>query len=199
MLLGASSTLRQRLAISNDAFVVGAVGNIRRPKAYEDLLHAADTIAKQDPRVCFLVAGEPRAPLSDELDAIHKRLGLGDRFRFLGLVDDIPDFLAALDLFVISSRKEGFSIASVEAMAAGLPVVATRSGGPESIVKDNVSGYLVPPNDPDSLAVAIGELVDDDDTRHQFGAAGISRARGLFSLESCVAAYEKLILDLTRR
>lgn len=193
---GIRSGLRQRLGLSASDILVGAVGNIRSPKAYDVLLRAARSAANRDPRLVFVVAGEGGNDLARELEELHRQLQLGDRFRFLGLVDDIPEFLAGLDIFTIASRQEGFSIACVEAMAAGLPVVATRSGGPESIVTDGVTGRLVPVDEPVRLADALIGLAGDDAARAAMGAAGRQRAEAEFSLERSVAAYGRLLDEL---
>lgn len=192
-----SSTLRQRLSLDAETILVGAVGNIREPKAYNVLLHATAEIVRQDERIQVLVAGEGRPPLFDELSALHRKLELGDRFQFLGLVEDVPEFLAGLDIFVLSSHREGFSIACVEAMAAELPVVATRSGGPEAIVEDNVTGQLVPVGDPVELAEAILLLADDDIRRKTLGTAGKIRAQERFGIDKCIDAYCQLITRLS--
>lgn len=192
----ASSTLRERLSIPQDAILVGATGNIRPPKAYDVLIHATAELIKRDPKITVLVAGECRPPLSDSLAALHSELELGDRFRFLGLVRDIPEFLAGLDIFVISSRKEGFSIACVEAMAAGLPIVATRSGGPETIVEQNVTGCLVPTEDPHEIAEAVLKLSANPAARIRMGEAGRIRATNEFGLDKCIDAYYDLVVTI---
>lgn len=191
------STLRQRLSIPEESLLVGAVGNIRGPKAYDTLLYAAAETLKQYPDIVFLVAGEGRPPLSDELESLHNRLRLGDRFRFLGLVHNIPEFLAGLDIFIISSRQEGFSIACVEAMAAGLPIIATRSGGPEAIVEDQITGRLVEPDKPSALSEAVLYLASDAATRIRMGSAGRSRAHEHFEISKCIDAYVDLVSQIS--
>ena len=88
-------------------------------------------------------------------------LGLAGRVHFLGQRDDIPDLLAALDIFVLPSHSEGVSLALLEAMAAGLPVIATAVGGLPEVVTDGVNGLLIPPQDPEALAQALARLLDD--------------------------------------
>lgn len=189
----ASGRLRAALGLAPGQLLIGAVGNLRPPKAYDVLLEAAAEVARRHPGAYFVVAGEGRPPLLDELEALRDRLGLQDRFRFLGLVEDIPGLLAELDLFVLSSSREGFSIACVEAMAAGRPVVATRSGGPEEIVEDGVSGRLVGPGNAEALAGAILELVADPELRSRLARAGRRRAEQRFSFDGVLTAYGELL------
>ena len=114
--------------------------------------------------------------------------------RLAGERDDVGELLAAADLFVLSSRSEGLPLSILEAMAAGLPVVASDVGGVPELVVDGETGLLVPPGDPHALAAAIDRLLDDPDLRRRLGAAGRLRVSEQFDLESTQRAH----LDLYR-
>jgi glycosyltransferase involved in cell wall biosynthesis len=127
-------SLRSELALADDVILVGAIGNIRAPKAYDVLLRAARILLDRSQRFHFIIAGDCANALGRELAELSRSLGIEQQVSFLGLRADVPRILRNLDAFV-SSRTEGFSIACIEAMACGIPVIATRSGGPEEILE----------------------------------------------------------------
>jgi glycosyltransferase involved in cell wall biosynthesis len=153
----ARAEARAELGAGPDDVVVLTIANLRATKGHPDLLVAARAVLDSAPSARFVVAGH--GPMADELTAQRDALGLGDRFAYLGYRSDPLRLLAAADLFVLPSHHEGYPIALMEAIAAGLPVVATEVGGSAHAVEDN--GVLVPPRDPDALAAAIVELVGD--------------------------------------
>jgi glycosyltransferase involved in cell wall biosynthesis len=160
-------TARAELGVGPDAVVCVTVANLRTEKGYDTLLAA---VARTDAaEVTFVAAGQ--GPLADALTAERRRLGVEDRFRFLGYRTDVPRVLAAADLFVLASRHEGLPVALMEAMALGLPVVATAVGGVPEAVHDGVEGLLVAPDDPSALAAAIVALVHDPERRAAMGSA----------------------------
>ena len=190
---GQDPTLRRELGLAADALVVGAIGNVRAPKAYDVLLDAARIVCDQTDKVRFVVAGQGDGVLHEALQAQRERLGLGGRFYFLGFRSDTSSILRGLDLFVLSSRTEGFSIACLEAMACGVPVVATRSGGPEAIVVDGESGLLVPPGSPAALADAMLRLLEDRRLRQRLADGGRTRVVEHFDERRMLARYRALI------
>ncbi len=127
-------SLRADLALADDAILVGAIGNARAPKAYDMLLHAAKILVDRSRRFHFVIAGDCANPLGRELADLARALGIERHVTFLGLRTDVARILNNLDAFVLSSRTEGFSIACIEAMACGIPVVAPRSGGQAEIL-----------------------------------------------------------------
>ena len=132
----------------------------------------------------------------ESLERISRRLGLADRVRFLGRRTDSPDLLAACDVFVLPSRREGLGVASLEAMAAARPVVASRVGGLAEAVVHERTGLLVPPGDPRALGEALIRLLRDDALRERLGAAGPDRIAEGFAAEQMIEAYEKLYLEV---
>lgn len=186
-----------RPARGRAASVIGAAGRLVRLKGHADLLRAAALLRAGWPALRVEIAGEgPERPaLQDEA----RRLGLEDRVTFLGWQTDISPALARWDVLVQPSLDEGFGLAALEAMAAGLPVVATRVGGLPEVVDEGSTGLLVPPADPASLAAALERLLRHPDLGSAMGAAGRERARAHFSVERMVAATSEVYASLTAR
>jgi glycosyltransferase involved in cell wall biosynthesis len=170
--------------------LVGTVGRFVEPKGYTYLLDALAKIRTQisDAKALLVGDGALRQPMEEKA----RELGLSDTVVFTGTRRDVPQVLALLDVFVLPSLWEGLPIALLEAMAAGLPVVATAVGGTPEVVVDGVTGILVPPRDPDALAEAILTLLHDPDLRRKMGQAGRERVRGHFSVEKMVKETEGL-------
>lgn len=194
---GLSAGLRAALSLPPSAVLIGAIGNLRRAKGYETLLQAAQLVCGAHPDIHFVIAGDTNGGLLPELERLRAELALSDRVHFLGLRSDVPAVLADLDLYVLSSYTEGFSLALVEAMASGLPVIATRSGGPERIIDADRTGLLVAPRDPQSLAARIQHLLADEALRKQLGAAAKEAVTQRFSSERMVSDYHRLAASLT--
>ena len=138
---------------------------------------------------------EVRARLRD----LHKELGLGDRFRFLGFRNDAVSVLAASDVFCLSSRQEGLPVAFMEACALGLPAVTTSVGGLPEHIDHGRSGLLVAPNDSTALAAALRLAVADAGLRRRMGAAAFAHADvfdARFAVRRQEAVYEQLMTDL---
>jgi glycosyltransferase involved in cell wall biosynthesis len=136
------------------------------------------------------IAGDgPSRPM---LEALAKELNLEDRARFLGRVDDVPALLGRASMLVLPSRMEGISLTLLEAMARGLPCVATRVGGNPEVVIDGETGLLVPSENPEALASAIQALGNDPERAAAFGQAGRARAERHFDIRRTVAIYEAI-------
>jgi len=190
---GDRDALRAGLGIAPDQVLAVTVANFRHEKGYPDLLHAAANAIAAQPNLRLAIVGQ--GPLEDEVRGLHAELGLGDRCLILGYREDVMQILGAADLFVMASHFEGFPIAMMEAMAAGLPVVATRVGGIPDAVTDGREGVLVEPRDPDSLAEAMVRLASDDSTRREM--AGRARERGrAFDVRPAVKAVQEAYLSL---
>jgi len=124
--------------------------------------------------------------------------GVADRVWMPGPRDDVPELLRAMDLFVLPSRAEGMSNTVLEAMATGLPVVATAVGGNGELVADGATGRLVPPEDPSALAGAIAAYLEAPDEARRHGAAGRARVQAEYSLKAMIARYAELYETLLR-
>jgi glycosyltransferase involved in cell wall biosynthesis len=172
---------------------VVALGNIRRAKDYPTMLDALALLRERLPDVHLDIAGEPdQEGLHDGLLAQVARLSLAPHVTLLGFVADPRPLLARADAFVLSSSEEGFSIATIEAMLAGVPVVATRSGGPEEILRHDGTGLLVPTRDPAALAAALERVLTDDALAGRLTAAARDDAMARFGMERMVEAYERI-------
>lgn len=192
---GRDQSVREQLGLAPNALLVGSIGNVRKPKAYDVLLRAARLAVDREPRLHFAIAGEGSGRLQEQLLALRRELGLEQKVSFLGLRPDVATVLRNLDVFALSSRTEGFSIACIEAMACGVPVVATRSGGPQQIL-DESCGILVPTDDPGALAAAICRLALEPDLASALSRAALTRVREHFSLNTMIGSYERIIASL---
>jgi len=179
---------RSALEAGEGAIVLLALTSLVRRKGLDVLLDALARTRKRD--LVLWIAGD--GPERASLGAQAERLGLSERVRFLGQRDDVPDLLAACDIFVLPSRREGLGVSVLEAMAACRPVVASRVGGLGEAVVDGRTGILVPPEDPESLALALDRLAADPELRLRLGAAGPARVSEGFLASQMVTAYDKL-------
>lgn len=180
---------------------VAALGNVRPVKGFDVLVEAAGLLLQRHPGVRFSIAGsvldeDYAATLQQRVEA----LGIAGQVRFLGNVTDVPGYLRMADLFVLPSRSEGFSSAILEAMAAGLPVVATEVGGNAEAIRDEDSGLLVRPDDAVALAAALQRLVVDGALRRRLGVAAFAEAQRRFStaamVEKTAKRYRQLLAKL---
>jgi glycosyltransferase involved in cell wall biosynthesis len=186
---------RAELGVGPDVILVITVANLRHEKAYDVLLDAAALAAAKRPDLFFVSVGH--GPLAAEMEERRGRLGLGERFRFLGFRDDVHGLLAAADLFCLASRHEGLPVALMEAYAIGVPVVATRAGGVPEVVEDGGSGALVDIEDPDALADAIVTLAADEPGRRKL-ARRASDLAGRFDSSVAVQRIEALYGEVGR-
>jgi glycosyltransferase involved in cell wall biosynthesis len=192
--------VRAELGIHADAEVVGAIAVLRPEKALDVLVEAAALLAREFPRLRVLIAGG--GPEETRLRSLVRDRDLGGTVSLLGLRSDVPDVLAALDVVVLSSDREGTPLALMEAMGAGKPIVATRVGGVPDLVEDGVHGLLVPPRDPRALADAVARLLRDPRLRSRLGDRARERQRSEFDIHVVVQRVEALYEELfaaTRR
>jgi glycosyltransferase involved in cell wall biosynthesis len=183
---------RRKFGASPGDFLVGAVGNVRPAKGYDVFIQTAGLLNARSSTYRFAVVGEADSELGGALHSLREQVGVTESFAFPGFSDDIPTAMTAFDLFVITSRTEGFSIATIEAMASGLPIVATRCGGPEEILEDGVTGVLVENGSAEAIAEAIEALRTDPRRRRRLGDAARADVRERYGLERQVEAYEAL-------
>jgi glycosyltransferase involved in cell wall biosynthesis len=191
-------SLRRKLGIESDNILVGAVGNIRPAKGYEYLLQAAKLVVDRHPQFRFVVAGEGFGSLFDDLKVLRNKLGLEKYFFFKGFEPDVSRFMNNLDVFVLSSVSEGFSITTIEAMACGVPVIVTRSGGPEEIVRHLDNGILVDACSPENLAKGLIDLQQDELIKPKIIIKGVADARRHYSSIKCIEFYLKLYRLLSK-
>jgi len=189
--------LRAEIGIPAAAPVVILFSRLNRMKGIEYFLEATVLVLKQFPDVKFVIAGDGgnRA----ELEAYTAKLGVAGSVLFIGFRTDLPDLLREADISVLPSLSEGLSNSLLEAMQAGVPVIATDVGGNPEIVDDGVSGLLVPVRDSEALAKAMIRMFADPAMRKCMGAAARIRIATTFSMErslrSVECLYEKLIRE----
>lgn len=182
------------------SFLIGTVARLSPEKGIDTLLDAAKIVVTSYPSARFVIAGT--GPLERELAQKVRDLRLENCVRMAGFVDNVPGLFSGLDLYVLPSDTEGIPLALLEAMAAGLPVVATRVGGVPEVVVDGVTGFLVPPRQPKALAQAIVRLLVDPDLAKSMGASGRERAESMFdarvTAERTVQVYRDVLASKTK-
>ena len=185
---------REEFGIPQHHAVVGHLARLEPQKDPRTFLEAAALVARRNPALSFLVVG------GGSLEAEAKRqaedLGLANRMIFTGPRRDVPRLLAACDLSVLASVKEGMSNTIMESMAAGKPMVATRVGGNPELMADGETGFLVPPRDPAALAGAIQRVLDDPSLAKAMGLSAKARIAERFSVDAMVGATERLYDEL---
>jgi len=194
----AITELRAELGIPAGALAIGIVARLVEVKDHASLLTAIATLRTRHPSVRLVLIGD--GPCQEPLRAQATRLGIADAVTFAGeRVGHTNNIHQLFDVSVLCSLSEGFPNALVEAMAAGVPVVATAVGGNVDAVVDGVTGFLVPSRSPAQLASALAQLAEDRALRQRMGAAGRERARREFSEERVLASLESLYERLVRR
>ena len=174
---------------------VGTAGHLAPIKGHEDFVRAAALVVQNRPDVEFVIAGEDKLQSGENRTAIEKlirELRVSDHARLIGWVDDMPQFLSTLDLFVSAARSEPFGLAIVEAMAAGVPVVATASEGARETIDEDRTGRLVGVGDVAALARVIEELINDEAERRRLAQNARAVARSRFSLTRMVERTEEV-------
>jgi L-malate glycosyltransferase len=177
--------------LTDDDFVIVSVGSLVKNKGHHVLMEAVRMLCPEKPAIKVLIAGDgpQRSALQDFVD----RCGLSSTVMFVGVVKDVRQVLGAADIFVLPTvHREGLSLAVLEAMQHGLPVIASRIGGVPELVDDGATGILVTPNDPHNLAQAISTLAHDNKLRRLMGESGRKKIDRLFRVERMVAQIESL-------
>jgi len=181
---------RAEVGAGDGAFVVGWAGRLTAIKRPLDLVRA---VAGVDGAV-LVAAGD--GELRGDVEALARELGIADRVRLLGYVEDMGDWYAAFDAFLLTSLNEGTPVVAIEAQAAGVPVVATDAGGTRTVVGDGETGFVVPVGAVDELSDRLRRLRDDPALRAELAETGRARMRRLFSLERMVDDVERLYAEI---
>ena len=187
---------RTALNIADGEFVISAVGALEQRKGHRYLIAAIGAIAASGKFRCFIVGqGLIGRVLQDEI-AVIRNLG---RIKLLGRVDDVRGLLWASDAFAMPSLKEGLGVAALEAMASGLPVIASDVGGLREVVEDDRTGIIVPPANPEKIASAIKRLAESPELRSQMSAAARARVVENYSMEQMAARTLALYRECVRK
>jgi len=189
-----SDYLRRELSFAPDDYLVGIVAHLADHKGHKYLIEATRILKEKAPKIKVIIVGE--GPLMMDLTQQAKEIQVEDMVFFLGFREDVPQILASLDLFVLSSYLEGMGSSIMDAMAHRLPVVASRVGGIPEVVIHGKTGVLVPPRKPSALAEAILTFYNDHSMAELYGQRGYEVVHKKFSAESMagkiIAIYERL-------
>ncbi len=189
--------VKEELGISKGHPIIGSVGRMVPIKGYDVFLKAAQLILEVRPQTRFILAGD--GPLKSELERKAANMGLRSAVKFLGFRSDILEIINCFDIFVVSSYYEGIPIALLEAMALNKATVATRVGGIEEIIEDNVSGFLVESGDAEGIASVCVKLLDNAQIRGKVEIEAKKRIAEEFSVEIQKERVLKLYNELMNR
>lgn len=191
--LQADPAFRTRWQLPADAILVGTAAAFTKEKDYPNFLRAAALALQKAPQLYFMAVGE--GPQLARIKELAGQMGLGQRLVFAGFQRDLRQFYAAWDIFVLASKREGLNNAVMEAMSAGLPVIATLVGGMPELIQTGVDGLLVPPDNSEAMAVAIVSLAGDPSLRKELGVSASVKAGDFdqkLMVERNLALYREL-------
>lgn len=181
---------RRALGLPEDAEIVGTVARLHPEKNVALLVRAFARVATERPAAFLVIAGD--GPERAECERIAAERGVSDRCRFLGMRRDVAAVLTALDVFALSSEREGLPLAVLEAMGAELPVVSTEVGAVREVIADGESGWIVPPGSESALSEALVRVLRDPDRARAMGRRGGEIFRSAFTLERMASAYGRV-------
>ncbi len=187
------AAFRQRFEIPPEAPLLGSVGRLERVKGYDILLDAYSAVVKQNSHIRLVLIGD--GPEREQLEKQAAALALPHPVIFTGYTPDVPSALAALTMFVCSSRSEGVPNAMLEAMAMARPIVSTRVGGVDSVLEGDQEGILVPTGESNALASAIVELLSNPQKMNTLGKAAHERVERDFSVERMIERAQGMYED----
>lgn len=192
-----AGAVRATLGIPPEAPVVGTVAVFRRQKRLDHWIEVAHRIAEREAAAHFLLVGD--GPLRAEIEALAGRRELAGRIRFAGLQEDVRPYLAAIDVYLMTSEFEGLPLALLEAMSAARPVVVTAVGGILEVVSDGETGTVLPFGDVAGLAAAAAALIADPERRSRIGESARRRVIASFGVERMAAELESLYRETLRQ
>ena len=192
--------IRKSLDVAEQDIIIGTVANFRKIKNHLFLLKAFSELVKTEKRVKLLLIGQGfESDTENSEPAVRdfiNEMGLRSNVLTLGYRSDIPELLNAMDIFCLTSFKEGLPISLIEAMAAGLPVVGTNVEGVREVIADDRNGFLVSISDAEGLKVALHKLAKDESLRKKFGEESKFLAKTAYSLKRCVNEHEGLFVSV---
>ena len=189
---GARPNVRRELALADDELLIVAIGNLYPVKGHRVLIEALAELARRDSAARWRLAIAGRGEEEEALRRSADEGGIRDRVHFLGFRVDVPDILAAADIYAMPSLSEGHPLALLEAMFAGVPIVASNVGGIPEVVSDAEHALLVPSQSARPLADAVNALLLDPELRRRLAAVARQRADSLFSVGAMIDSYEAL-------
>ena len=191
-----ASEVRKKLNVREGDLFLLAVGRLTYQKGFDILIDAIPALIQKYPHLTVNICGG--GELLADLQAQISELGLSDHVKLLGNWSNVAPLLAVADIFVLSSRFEGLSRAMLEAMAAGVPVVATKVQGVEDVITDGIHGLLVPPKDPQALSKALIQMVGHSEMRKQMGIAAHDHIIASYTTDIMFTKYYDLMINLLK-
>ena len=191
------TALKSSLGISSQEYVIGCAARLHPDKGLEDLLRAAAIIGKNFLLFRILLVGD--GPQRGYLQEMAHALGIGQHVIFTGFRTDVDSLIQTFNLFVLPSFEEGFSLAVMEAMVFGIPVITARVGGMPEIIISNKTGILVPSHEPQVLAQEILRLMHNPRLAQKLGAAGKLQVKNKFSFSQCLEQIENVYAEVYKR
>lgn len=186
-----TNKLKEKLNIDKNDLVIGTCGRLfDQHKKFSDLIIAFGLIRNKQNKIKLIIVGE--GPDEHYLRALAIKLNLENEIIFVGYQSETRPFYDLMDIFALVSAHEAFGLVLVEAMLASLPIIATSVGGIPFIVRDNYTGFLVEPNNPQSIADGLSKLIQNMPLRKNMGLNGLERAKKLFSAERYVKEFDSL-------
>jgi glycosyltransferase involved in cell wall biosynthesis len=189
---------RRELGIDEHTFVIGAVGRLELIKSYDILIKAfahLQTLPAQRPATLCIVGDGSQAAA---LRALAAELGIAANTMFMGMRDDAYRFYPLFDCFVLSSQSEGLSLALLEAMSFGIPVVTTHTHATHDVITNGIDGILVPPNNPVQLGQALHRLCQNPALHRSIAAAAQQRVQTSFTIDRVVDSFEQIYKQLLK-
>ena len=171
---------RRLLGISPGRFVVGWIGRMTGVKRTDDVLVTLQKLRERGVDACLVMVGD--GPDREALERRAKQVGIARSVLFLGYQEEVAPYFAAFDAFLLTSLNEGTPVTTIEALAAGVPVVSTRVGGVSDVVREGIDGFLVEPGDTDAMADRLAELAGDLDLRRRMGEGGRDHVQARYSV-----------------
>ena len=185
-----SKAIRDKWRIPAQSPIIGTIAVFRFQKRLDVWMELAKKILDAYPETHFVLVGD--GPLKEQLQAKRDALGLSERIHMPGLETEVRPYLAALDIYMMTSIFEGLPIALLEAMAMECPVISTDAGGIKEVIRDRVDGFLCSVDQPEALIALAGQLLADPDLRAKYGALARRRVQQGFSMEKMVTELETL-------
>jgi D-inositol-3-phosphate glycosyltransferase len=190
------TTTRQRFGIPQSKIVLGVLGRLDPQKGQDDFIRSIPILLEHQTNLHFVIAGdetEGQSGFKKTLEDLSDKLGVRKNIQFIPFTNAVPEFMSAIDIFVLPSHSETFGFVLVEAMAMEKAIVATNSGGVPEIITDNSTGFLIPPRNEQALADALLRLIKDDDLRSSFSSEARKDALKRFNIARCI---DQLVVSL---
>ncbi len=190
--------IRRQFNIAENAWpVIGVLANLRDMKGHRHIIHALPAILRENPDAVFLFAG--RDDSKGAIREVARHHEVDSAIRFLGFVEDTPSVLAAMDIFLLPSYWEGFPVSILEAMQAGVPVIATHVGGIPEMIRDGQDGLLISPKSPEAIAQAVNRLANDFALRATLARSADAHFQSSFTIDTMVQRMSKLFIELLKK